>query len=325
MSHGVPGERTRLGFARAIRIVDCRFTDVGALGVYDSWLDESCLAPRKLSCVKTTIMAENYALGHSPAEIRRLVSQAAMLRPITKRLLQSFGISPGMRILDVGCGAGDVTMLAAELVGESGVVLGIDRSEAAVAASRARAAAARNVQFRVASPNDRLDEEPFDVVIARYVLMYQDDPVSLVRAAAGLAKPGGVVAFHEVDLADDFAALPAVSIWSQANAWLMSAFRSLLPNPDVPGRLVECFSQAGLGVPTLFCEVPIGDGERSPIPTWLVEALRTLLPQIVQRGWASEDAVDIDSLEKRLRAATIAARSQLSGLRQVCAWVRTPS
>jgi 2-polyprenyl-3-methyl-5-hydroxy-6-metoxy-1,4-benzoquinol methylase len=110
-----------------------------------------------------------------------------------------------MRILDIGCGAGDVAMLAAELVGESGAVLGIDRSAAAVAVSRARAAAGRNIKFQVASPNDPLDEEPFDVMIGRYVLMYQDDPGSFVRAAAGLAKPGGVVAFHEIDLADDFA------------------------------------------------------------------------------------------------------------------------
>ena len=62
----------------------------------------------------------------------------------------------------------------------------------------------------------------------------------------------------------------------------MSALRSLLPNPDVPGRLVDCFSQAGLGAPVLFCEVPIGDGERSPIATWLAETLRTLPPQIIR-------------------------------------------
>jgi hypothetical protein len=43
------------------------------------------------SCVTTAVMTENYALGHSPAEIRRLVIQAAILRPITMRLLHSFG------------------------------------------------------------------------------------------------------------------------------------------------------------------------------------------------------------------------------------------
>jgi ubiquinone/menaquinone biosynthesis C-methylase UbiE len=40
------------------------------------------------------------------------------------RLLQGLGVSPGMKILDVGCGAGEVALLAGELVGESGAVVG---------------------------------------------------------------------------------------------------------------------------------------------------------------------------------------------------------
>jgi ubiquinone/menaquinone biosynthesis C-methylase UbiE len=56
------------------------------------------------------------------------MSQAVM-RPITERLLRSIGIEPGIRVLDVGCGAGDVSMLTAELVGSTGSVVGIDRNE----------------------------------------------------------------------------------------------------------------------------------------------------------------------------------------------------
>ena len=70
----------------------------------------------------------SYILGHSEAEIIRLQTQAKILRPITERLLRSAGIRPGMRVLDLGSGAGDVAMLAAELVGPSGWVLGIDRN-----------------------------------------------------------------------------------------------------------------------------------------------------------------------------------------------------
>ena len=224
--------------------------------------------PSELSRVTTEPGTANYALGHSPTEIRRLGIQAAIIRPITMRLLQGLGVSTGMRILDVGCGAGDVALLAADLVGESGTVVGIDRSEAAILAARARAATAKNVHFLVASPDDASDKASFDVVMGRYVLIFQDDVASFLRASARLVKPGGILAFHEIDDADDFAALPEVPLWKQANDWLMSALRSLLPNPDVPGRLVDCFSQAGLGVPVLFCEVPIGDGEQSPIAAW---------------------------------------------------------
>ncbi|MFG1934251.1 methyltransferase domain-containing protein [Mycobacterium sp. NPDC048908] len=52
-----------------------------------------------------------------------------MLRPITARLLATAGIEPGMRVLDIGCGPGDVSMLIAEFVGPTGNVGGIDPTE----------------------------------------------------------------------------------------------------------------------------------------------------------------------------------------------------
>src|ERR1700730_18592339 len=67
-----------------------------------------------------------YVLGHSQDEIGRLIDQAAIIRPTTERLLRSAGIERGMHVLDLGCGAGDVSMLAGKLVGPSGSVLGID-------------------------------------------------------------------------------------------------------------------------------------------------------------------------------------------------------
>jgi|SRR5580704_3625789 ubiquinone/menaquinone biosynthesis C-methylase UbiE len=80
-----------------------------------------------------------YVLGHSRAEIRRLKNQGAMLRPITERLLRNAGIDAGMRVLDLGCGAGDVSMLAAELVGPAGSIVGIDRSQEVIDVAKERA------------------------------------------------------------------------------------------------------------------------------------------------------------------------------------------
>src|SRR5258708_14382184 len=127
-------------------------------------------------------VATDYALGHAPAEIQRLVEQAVILRPITTRLLKEAGIRPGMKVLDVGCGAGDVTMLAAKLVGESGTVLGIDRSEAAIDAARARTVSTRNIAFEIASPEELRDQERFDIVIGRDVSIFHEDPYTFVRA-----------------------------------------------------------------------------------------------------------------------------------------------
>ena len=80
-----------------------------------------------------------YVLGHSRAETRRLKNQGAMLRPITERLRRNVGIDAGMRVLDLGCGTGDVSMLAAELVGPEGSIVGIDRSQEVLDVAKGRA------------------------------------------------------------------------------------------------------------------------------------------------------------------------------------------
>src|ERR1700749_4797795 len=82
---------------------------------------------------------DSYAMGYTEHELERLMFQARLLRPMTERLLRGAGIGPGMSGLDVGCGAGDVALLAAELVGPSGSVTGVDRDPRSVALAARRA------------------------------------------------------------------------------------------------------------------------------------------------------------------------------------------
>jgi hypothetical protein len=57
-----------------------------------------------------------YALGYSESELKRLESQGAFFRDLTEDLLRRSGVVSGMRVLDIGCGVGDVSLLAGELV-----------------------------------------------------------------------------------------------------------------------------------------------------------------------------------------------------------------
>src|SRR5713226_2402881 len=95
-----------------------------------------------------------YALGHSSRELDRLSFQGSVFAPFTRQLFKQAEIGPGMRILDVDSGSGDVSFLAADLVGEGGHVLGVDRS--AEAGQRATVRAIRrnhaNVTFVVGDP-----------------------------------------------------------------------------------------------------------------------------------------------------------------------------
>ena len=80
-----------------------------------------------------------YILDNTLANINRLTLQAEIFEPMTRRLLDNAGLGEGMRVLDLGCGAGDVTLLAAERVGPSGLVVGIDRDARSHDAANERA------------------------------------------------------------------------------------------------------------------------------------------------------------------------------------------
>jgi 2-polyprenyl-3-methyl-5-hydroxy-6-metoxy-1,4-benzoquinol methylase len=265
-----------------------------------------------------------YILGHSPAEIRRLMLQAALLKPITERLLREAGLAPGMRVLDLGCGTGDVAMLAAEIVGPEGEVVGIDRSAdvLAVAQGRALGAGHTNIEFREGAAESFADRWPFDLAVGRYVLIHQADPAEFIHAAALHVRRGGAVAFHEIGLYGECQALPAIPLLQQVWDVLMAAFHSVMAHPDAGGRMVAHFRDAGLPRPTMFCEVPVGTGPESPVLTILALATSVLLPQIEKIGASTAAALDVDTLEDRLRDAMANSHSQVLFPMQFCGWAR---
>ena len=263
-----------------------------------------------------------YVLGHSGPEIQRLKTQAAILRPTTERLLRSAGIGPGMRVLDLGCGAGDVAILAAELVGPSGSVVGIDRNLQVleVAAERAQIAGRRKIAFEQMSAEDFVDGDLFDLVVGRYTLIHQSDPIAMLRAAARLVRPGGAVAFHELRLREECHSLPNVPLWEMIDKLIRMAFLSALPHYDAGDRLIQHFCDAGLPQPDLFCETYVWGGSDAPHYGWMVDTLRSLLPQLERIGIVMAHSIEIETLELRFREAVVTAHSQVSGPSQICAW-----
>src|SRR5215475_6946059 len=95
-----------------------------------------------------------YVLGHSDPELARLKRQADLIDPPTREFFREAGIASGMRVLDVGSGAGNTAFVVAELVGPTGEVIGTDRSADAVKAAQtsAEARALRNVSFQHGDP-----------------------------------------------------------------------------------------------------------------------------------------------------------------------------
>jgi ubiquinone/menaquinone biosynthesis C-methylase UbiE len=185
-----------------------------------------------------------YILGHSQDEISRLMRQASMVHPITERLLRQAGVQPGMRVLDLGCGAGDVSMLAAEFVGPR------DRCSALTPTHKqlrwqSAAAGLPQITFKDVTLERISCCDLFDCVLCRFVLIHQTDPVDFLRRAARLVRAGGMIALHEVDLTEEFHSYPRVLRSNAPGNLILSAFQEALPHYDAANRLVEHFPLLG--------------------------------------------------------------------------------
>ena len=119
---------------------------------------------------------------------------AEYLVPATEKMLDLAAVMPGSRILDLGCGSGEQTIIAARRVGETGHVTAIDIAAPMIAATEKNLTAAglRNVSTRVCTAEALVgDAGPFDAAISRLVLMLIPDPVSAARAVLNVLRPGG--------------------------------------------------------------------------------------------------------------------------------------
>ena len=133
-----------------------------------------------------------YFPGAEEKERLRLESQALLWEPLTARVLAATSPTPGMTVLDIGTGAGDVALLAAKTLGPSCRVVGIDLNEAMVEHAQQRAAQAglTQVRFQPGELKSGLPLGPFDLVIGRFVTSFQADKISFLRTAASYVKPG---------------------------------------------------------------------------------------------------------------------------------------
>ncbi|MCA9101630.1 MAG: class I SAM-dependent methyltransferase [Planctomycetales bacterium] len=268
----------------------------------------------------------DYVLGHSDHELNRLRAQARLLEPVTRQFLREAGIAPGMHVLDVGSGAGEVAFLAAELVGETGSVLGTDRvpSAVAIATQAARERGLHNVQFRAGDPAELTFERRFDAVVGRYVLPFQADPSAMLRGLARHLVPDGLLVFHEPDWTC-VRSFPPAPLYDEACRWVDETTRLTGQSWNFLDRAHAAFAAADLPAPTMRMHTFLAGASQTH--EWLMavaDIVESLLPTIIEQGVATAEDIDLATFRERLCAEVTANDSVIVGRSEIGIWTTAP-
>lgn len=265
-----------------------------------------------------------YVLGHSTRELERLRAQAQLIDPFTRECLIEAGVRTGMRVLDVGCGVGDVSLIVADLVGGAGEVVGVDRAPSALAVARSRASVAGRSQlsFIEGDPATMTFAERFDAVVGRYVLQFQPDPAAMLRVLSQRVRAGGIVAFHEIDWGGA-RSFPPAPTYDRCCGWIVDTLQQLGAQPHMGIRLHATFTAAGLAAPSMRLGAVLGAGTHAANQVGLLtDLMHTLLPEMERLGVISSGDVDVAALSDRIYREVCLQDSVIIPRTEIAAWAR---
>ena len=291
--------------------------------------------PRLRGADDTKDETGSYPLGYSAAEARRLEVQARYLEDLTADVFRRAGITPGMHILDIGCGVGDVSLLAARMVGMTGSVLGIDRHIASVEIARRRVASlgVKNVRFESADLNS-VDERlgatsRWQSSADSSCYCYQPEPSvkpqlygDYENLALGGLQRYGIVAFQEIDI--DMAQVPPSELFNSMRSWIIASLQAGGANPNMGSNLLRTFLAAGLPRPMMIAATRVESGPDSLIYEHHAQIVRSLLPLAKRAGVTVPEEIAVEALADRFREDAVANERATFESRMVGAWTRLP-
>lgn len=130
-------------------------------------------------------------------ELQSMDERFGFYRQFGSRALELTGIRPGMRVLEVGCGAGAFTRLLAGALAPGGEVVGVDRDPKLLDAARAHTRAPDGVRVRF-EESDALTlpftDGEFDAVVSMFLLCILPSPLDALVEMRRVARPGATIA-----------------------------------------------------------------------------------------------------------------------------------
>lgn len=266
-----------------------------------------------------------YVLGRTRAEHHRLTRQGRLMSRITRHFLEEVDLTPGMRVLDVGSGTGDVALLVARAVGQSGEVVCVDTDSVALEIARERAAqeGLTNIQFHACDVHRYQTPILFDAVVGRCVLLHQNDPLTSLEAVLKHLRAGAIVAFQEPWFSRAFSC-PEAPLFQKMLDWLHRTLAASGFDGDIGVRLPSLYVSAGLPRPRLCFEMLVDCGPESEIYDFCTDTVRSLLPRIEELGISTPEKVQLDTLATSLRAEASALETVIGIMPMMGVWSTRP-
>jgi SAM-dependent methyltransferase len=199
----------------------------------------------------------------------------------------------------------------AALAGPGGEVIGIDRSEQALAAARSnetRAGAAPIHYHVVDLSGDLPDLGLFDAIVGRRVLMYLPDAAATLVRLTRLAKPRAIVAFQEHGRAGLPAGNGNLALHRQLYDWNWGTVAAEGGDVGLALDLANMMRRVGLSLEEARGEAILLDPDES---SFLPTLTQVMLPRMVERGVATAEQVDIATLRQRLEEEQRAVRGSI--------------
>jgi SAM-dependent methyltransferase len=239
-----------------------------------------------------TDRAEHYILATGGKDVNRLRLLHEVYGPGTEALFHRVGLRQGMRVVEVGCGSGNIACWVAEQIAPTGSVVAIDIGSDQIEQARQQAQRRnlRNIEFHVADAySPRLPDGSFDLVYCRLVLIHLTRPAAALRAMRDLVRPGGQLACEEMDLGCWLCDPPAAAMtrFSALNAALGERRGE---NYSLGASLHRLFREVGFGRPEVGANFTLAlRGEQKRL---LAMTFAEFAPELVSERLATQDEVD---------------------------------
>jgi SAM-dependent methyltransferase len=268
--------------------------------------------PRKEE--RAVARSDHYLLGRSDAELARLKHQSEGLAPKSEAQFERIGIKPGERVVDLGCGPGNVLGLLAKRVGATGSVVGVERDANFANEARRRVAeqSLSQVDVREGDAYDTgLPRASFDGGHMRLVLVNVPEPERIVREMVSLIRPGGWVASFEADVLS-LLCDPPIPEWNR----LLDAYKAYSAAQGIDlaigRRTRRLFRAAGvvdIHVDAIVFVYPFGDDRR----LILRDFIDNVREKLIDGGYIGRGDLERDmaALERHLSDPDVLVTSHL--------------